>query len=552
MAKKAPAPAPAAAAAAPPAPVGKRVTFIDIESAQKGKKFDYPALAELATRLDEMRSDPGFTTLSDTVDNASGSSTWTVHASNARDADEKLLAGVYGLLAADARISSTGFGGLAKDDRLTGWITSALGEYNRLRKSGMADAVLQAIEANPGNDAKAVEWMTVTRDLSSSGLAAKDHILGIRVNQSLAQLSGAVQSIEASASRELAIPNIEKDTDLELQADNIKATQAIYFCAMLDEMRLFDVVDKLIEHFQNGLLPLGRGQGGQLLYKYWRNSSQRLTSLERRGLYARCFGMLSGIPGEPANTQFDSLSLRFISGVSEYYRQNQISNLIAAKPGAVVFGVSQEAVRKSARDLASNLSLIGFGITFFAGSELMSQVNDALAILKDPDIRSAYGARDQWQVVEQVNALDFATPRNTYRFRTTAHAGAVFIRWLANNTPKLTGSLTSIISDADIKNRVSAGDRVLEVPTDYDLVNACEQWLAVNGVPDTKVEEYSQPIESPLISSRPINLPDISQTVNDALAGAGVPMSMNARNGRMNGSNGRARSNGAAGAFARY
>jgi len=50
-------------------------------------------------------------------------------------------------------------------------------------------------------------------------------------------------------------------------------------------------------------------------------------------------------------------------------------------------------------------------------------------------------------------------------------------------------------------------------------VNACEQWLAVGGVQDQSIEQYSQPIEAPTMTSRPIEMPQIAK---DMLSGMGV------------------------------
>ena len=59
-------------------------------------------------------------------------------------------------------------------------------------------------------------------------------------------------------------------------ADNIRAAQTLYTSAMLEEVELFSVVDRLVEQFSNGQLPLGRGNAGKRLYQYWKHASLRL------------------------------------------------------------------------------------------------------------------------------------------------------------------------------------------------------------------------------------------------------------------------------------
>ena len=63
--------------------------------------------------------------------------------------------------------------------------------------------------------------------------------------------------------------------------------QCIYFSATLEDLKLFSVCDKLVESFHQGMLPIGRGTGGNLLYQYWKRSLNRFTEVERRNLYAR-------------------------------------------------------------------------------------------------------------------------------------------------------------------------------------------------------------------------------------------------------------------------
>jgi hypothetical protein len=62
---------------------------------------------------------------------------------------------------------------------------------------------------------------------------------------------------------------------------------------------------------------------------------------------------------------------------------------------------------------------------------------DVIRLLSDPEIESAYGARDMWQVISQVCQLELGGARNTVRYRTLATSGAIIIAWLAKNSKKL-------------------------------------------------------------------------------------------------------------------
>jgi hypothetical protein len=294
-------------------------------------------------------------------------------------------------------------------------------------------------------------------------------------------------------------------------ADNLRAMQALYFAAMLEEMKVFQVVDKLVELFQYGMLPLGKGTAGDMLYGYWKKSVNRLTEIERRNLYARAFGLPGGEAGGTPNREFDELFLRFVSGVSSFVRQFTVDELLRAK---VALTVNTQQVQKAARDLAANLSLHGYGVAYFAATELQSQIKDAISVLGNQEIKGAYGARDMFQVIDQVATLELGGARNSIRCRTMANAGAVIIGWLAARANLLASPGRVRILDLDVirdENPRPLGVKATVDPTDRDLVDACEQWLAVTGTSGDRVQEYSQPSEAPMVTSSPIRIPEVAR-----------------------------------------
>jgi hypothetical protein len=81
------------------------------------------------------------------------------------------------------------------------------------------------------------------------------------------------------------------------------------------------------------------------------------------------------------------------------------------------------------------------------------------------------------------------------------------------------------------------GQTAVSAPTDYDLVNACEMWLADSALGEDRVEQMSQPRESPAQPSRPIQIPTVARELLEGTGlGLGVGMGMGA-----NGSNGNRR-----------
>jgi hypothetical protein len=397
------------------------------------------------------------------------------------------------------------------------------------------DARRRAVEANAADDLERIEKAyeprqsetvcalsgrniaAVVRRLASSGTNANDAWLASRIQNTYDMQTGVVGGAPAS-SMEINLPDLDEATDVEIVRENLHAVQAIYFAYMLEEMRLPQVVERIVELFRGGLLPLGRGKAGDYLFNYYKKSGERITEGERRDLYMRVFGAPGGDPGNnQPNREFNELWLRFISAVSSFARQLTVDRLLRSH---IPVAVSQEQVRKAGRDLAANLSLHGYGIAYFAATELQSMILEFRDKLSDPEIKGAFGARDMWQVVDQVNANYLGGTRNTHRYRTQARAGAVIIRWLANHHQRLSGRFGEVVSLAALSNpQLRGSDQPTVEPNDWDLVQACEQWLAVGGVNEQSIELYSQPTESPVITSSPIQMPAFARDAIDSLTG---------------------------------
>ncbi len=461
---------------------------------------------------------------------------------------EKILAAMYGILERDNVTNP-------EVDRFGESVAKALGEFSKLQdlfiavlpvlaRAGQVQ-VTSAGQMELQKQIRADFWTAVVRTLFESGISANDPNLALMALGALEDLRNADGGLTPSTI-EIDLPSLENHAEVEIIPDNLHAMQAIYFAAMLEELKVFQVVDKLVELFLNGMLPVVRGKAGNILYKYWKDSDERLTEMERRNLYARGFGFAGGDPGMYApNREFDSLWLRFVSAVSSFVRQIQVDKLLRA---GVPAAVSQEQMRKAGRDLAANLSLHGYGVAYFAATELQAQIKEIIELLGDTEIKLSYGARDMFQVVDQVATLELGGAKNSIRYRTMAGAGAIIIRWMANRAHVLTSSaLVPVLNLGqsapprpgrvvfDRHNIAAVNQPALSAkptvdPTDLDLINACEQWLAVTGTLDTSVEQYAQPSEPPMMTSRPIHIPDVAR---DLLESVGVSAGMS--NGHGNG-----------------
>jgi hypothetical protein len=297
--------------------------------------------------------------------------------------------------------------------------------------------------------------------------------------------------------------------------------------AMFDELKAFEVVDKLVELFQQGMLTIGNGNAGKQLYKYWKDAPNRMSDAERRNFYA----MTMGIPGGETsgvvnrefavNREFNDLWLRFVSSVSSFVRQNEVDKLLRA---TLPSPISHQQIRKAARDLAVNLSLHGYGMAYYAALDLQAQIKFMVGLLGDKEVMANYGARDMWQVVDQVATLELGGAKTSSRYRTLATCGAIITAWLANNADRIRRAGGPIIDIDEVrqpKPRID-GSKATTSPTDADLVNACELWLADTATGDAVIDQMAQPRETPVMTSRPVQIPAIAREMLADLPGMGL------------------------------
>jgi hypothetical protein len=81
---------------------------------------------------------------------------------------------------------------------------------------------------------------------------------------------------------EVMLPDLETAVDTEIVRENVQAVQAIYFAYCLEQMRMFQVLERLAQLFQQELLPLGEGSAAETLRaKHWPSTGCRRRSALR-------------------------------------------------------------------------------------------------------------------------------------------------------------------------------------------------------------------------------------------------------------------------------
>lgn len=301
-------------------------------------------------------------------------------------------------------------------------------------------------------------------------------------NQESAEAGGGTMHSATGA----GLPQLGGEGNTEIVSANLRALESVYFAAMLEEARVFDVVERLVAMFSQGLLPIGPGRAGAALYRFWKGHHNRLTATQRKNVYARAFGLPGGEMGVVSNRKFNDLWLRFVSIVGMYSAELQV--LPPAERS-----VGPEEVLVSGRLLAINLSSHGHGLAWFATQDLKPEIQHIIELLSDPEILTAFEAKNPWQVVQKVAAAELGATPNISRGHTRGESGTIIIRWLANRRARLLRPRSAqILRHEDIcegRTAASQNKKPTVYPTDSDLVTACEQWLSVTGTEEAQIKE---------------------------------------------------------------
>ncbi len=335
------------------------------------------------------------------------------------------------------------------------------------------------------NPARITVWTRqlsgVTRRLVDERVDPSDPQINMRIDNSLALMLGDVID-GASAGIDISLPDLDQGTVVDIIADNVRALAAIYFSSQLEEMKMFAVVDRVVEHFLAGMLPISRGPGGQKIYDYFKTAPNRITEVERRNAYGRCFGVAQGAASDTLlNRNFSDNWIRFLSAVSIYNRQFGNTAGIQVINTDLTRVTSEQAV-KAARDLAVNLSLHGYASSHFIAVELQKLVGTVKDMLSSADVLQAYGVRDMWQLIDRVSTLYLGGAVSSVRYKTTAQAGANVMLFLAANAPQLSTVASFQPNTADIFKGA-------------DIRSNVERWLAVTGTADDSIDKFSSPVD---------------------------------------------------------
>ena len=141
----------------------------------------------------------------------------------------------------------------------------------------------------------------------------------------------------------------------EIEPQNVKAVAMIAAAAEIEQTGAFDAVDRMVELFMEGMLPVRDDAGGRALDNYYWRSEDRLDASSWAAQYSRVLGIGHGAGSDvQPNAAFDQQLMRFVASLVRYDGDLQVSNIVTASRGDRPS--TSEKVRKSAQDFAANAS----------------------------------------------------------------------------------------------------------------------------------------------------------------------------------------------------
>lgn len=312
------------------------------------------------------------------------------------------------------------------------------------------------------------------------------------------------------------LPELDPTSDGDIIPANMIAVGRLYGAYEFERLGLIKAIDRVVELWRAGVITVANDSGGQLLNEYYWSREDRHTTSVRLMTFGKCFGAQGVETSKDAapNKDFEMLMRRFLTNVAQL-RRLQEQQAVISNPGESKT-LASENVRKTARELAANVSLYGWGAAHFDAQRIDAHIAYAFKIAEDAQIQKAFAATTPWQVVERVSQQEFGTTPNIVKHHTMAQAGRRIIEILANNPAALT-SLAGEFHD------------ILGHSLWNELSRLALGWLSVNGFTAEQLVSDAKPVAAIASPSMP-TMPGGSMTpspnlnrVRDMVAAGQMP-----------------------------
>lgn len=209
----------------------------------------------------------------------------------------------------------------------------------------------------------------------------------------------------------------------QIDQAQLRAIASLYLASEMENVGLIPAVETLAGLVRSGALDVDVGAATPLLVSFWQERNQRASRDERQA----CFGGLfdSGIGR-------DSFADTMLALCEALYKLDE--NAVNANYG----GTSQQTrVRAAGGAVLARLLASAGGITVFLAQEILQSLQEAIAILKQPSLLAALGARDVWAAVARIDRMAHQPHREARLYVQRGRAGMTVLTWLADAAPLL-------------------------------------------------------------------------------------------------------------------
>jgi hypothetical protein len=277
--------------------------------------------------------------------------------------------------------------------------------------------------------------------------AAENRVANLgEIDQSLRLGFRLLDAAEAFAAGFADLDDIELPPVLHTEANqaDLRAVAPLYLAAELESAYLLPSVELLAKLFVTGGLPIRAGEGAQALMNFWRTRKERFSPEERAAFFAHLFGYQTGLnlaDSAPHSANFEPL-LRQMAQLLAEFANESLRSAWARRP-------SDAALRSVAAQLATFLAARSGGITAFAAREILDANQQALSLLKYPEVQSALAARNVWTALRSIAERFLSASPDIINRVTRGQSGQLLLGWLAEALPQLEALGPPLINSDD-------------------------------------------------------------------------------------------------------
>jgi len=208
---------------------------------------------------------------------------------------------------------------------------------------------------------------------------------------------------------------------------------ADYIYELGERLGIFRLADALVLNWSSGAIDVVDGAAASKLYRYWKLRDDRSTPEERSMLYTRVLAKGNGqlLDRMVANEHFPALWQMLMEEVANYINKSE-----SLEGGTTETSpVSRSRIYQATKELQYNLTEYCTGMAHMQTREIYAQLQEALDILREPEILAHFGGsrrKTVWSVIEELSKSEFGTSPNIGAHRTLAIAGNKVFQWIAN------------------------------------------------------------------------------------------------------------------------